>query len=877
MGLVACFISLITFACVIALWLKLDPKEIATVDIPWVPVLRINLSFLVDGLSLFFGILVTGMGALVNFYSNFYMDHTKKGIGRFYCCMTFFMGTMLGTVFADDLMLVYIFWELTGLISFLLIGFHRNEIKASLNARLALLVTFLTGMFLFIGIILIGILDETFQWTDIIAKGINFSGHDFWAYPIIIFFLIGIFGKSAQLPFHFWLPRAMVAPTPVSAYLHAATMVKLGIYLTARMYPLFVTIEGWFPMVTSVCYATMLFGAVLSLLSNNLKELLAYATISQLGFFLGFYGIGGPEGVQYDFFHIFNHALYKGSLFMLAGIITMSTGIRDIRYLGGLWKKLPITACAFFLATAAMAGVPGTTGFLSKELILTDLLDMEWHSGIAAVFGVLIFAMIFKVAFSFRLFYHVFVRERTVGEFQVVKPGFLIQLSPLILSFLSFLFGVWPSAIKFLTGHFLVESLHLKQPGPIQLLHGWEYETFVSLGILAAGILLFMLAEKSNLWWTKRRVFDWGGAWEKIFAAIPARSKAFTDVIHTKRLDVYLAILMVGFVFVIFGSLSTFSFPADLIFDPFAIIIALLIGFSAFFAVVFHQRLAKLLSLSISGFLVTFYFVLYAAPDLAMTQLLVEVATLLILLMVFSSIKVDSAAGPTKKETFFKTAVSLGVGAAASFAVLALNSRHMDGSLPAFFFLNSPVIAKGSNVVNTILVDFRGLDTLGETTVLVIASLGIWGMLYKEKGDGGSVELIPSIILKSLIPFIFVLINVFSLYLLLRGHNLPGGGFIAGLASGISVILLLMIYQTEQIISITRLNAARAPSLGLLLMTVVSSFPLMIGKPLLSHHLFGLKTPLLFDIGVYLAVLGVVIKIFFSMRINLLEEELDAV
>jgi len=876
-GLAGAAISLLCFAAVIGGWLLQLPEPQATYSIRWVPALGINLDFLVDGLSLFFAQLVAGMGILVHFYANFYMDPKEKGIGRFYCCLTFFMGAMLGTIFSNNLMLLYMFWELTGIASYLLVAYHRDQDEAARNARLSLLVTFATGMFLFIGIVLVGILDGTFLFTEIIAKGINFSGHEFWSVVIVLFFLVGIFGKSVQLPFHFWLPKAMVAPIPVSAYLHAATMVKLGIFLTARIYPLFVNLELWFPIVTTICYATMLFGAVLSLLSNDLKAILAYATISQLGFFIGFYGMGGVEGVRFDFVHIFNHALYKGSLFMLVGIITQATGIRDIRYLGGLWRRLPITTVSFLLAAGAMAGIPGTTGFLSKELILTDVLGREWNGATALIFLILISALIFKVAFSVRLFFHIFVRTHGIERFEVKRPPLALQISPFILSSIAFVLGVWPDGLEFMTGALFVSSLHLQQTPDIALLHGWQLETFVSFGILAAGALLFYAAEKSNLWWRKHHIPDWGGFCEGVIERLPSWGKRVTYRIHPHRQNASLFLLMIGFIIATFYPLLgvPFSFR-EFSYDWIRMTISILIVISTLCAVAFPGKLVKLISLSIVGFLLTLYFVFYAAPDLAMTQLLVEVLTLLILVLVFMATGDEDLRPALAGRTIFRVVTAGGVGIAASLASWVFYDPDKPPALMPFFVQYSDTLAKGKNLVNTILVDFRGLDTLGETTVLLITAIGVWKMLKVKRGAQNRIDLIPSIILKGFIPLVFVLINLLAIYLLLKGHDSPGGGFIAGLASGISVVLLSMIYQESQLFSYARFNISRVGAMGLIFMTLVALFPLLAGQTFLTHYAWGLSTPLLFDIGIYFAVIGVTFKIYFSMRHNLAEGALYA-
>lgn len=869
LGLISSCIALVSLTCILCNWIILPYDDMLLITIPWIPSLGINISLIVDGLSLFFGIMVAGMGILVNIYANYYMDPNEKGLGRFYCCLTSFMGSMLGVIFSDNLMLLYIFWEMTGIFSFLLIGYYRQDELSAKNARLALMTTFLTGIFLFVGILLIGILDGTYLWSEIIEMGINYSSHSFWSYPIMIFFLIAIFGKSVQLPFHFWLPKAMVAPIPVSAFLHAATMVKLGIFLTARFYPLFYASDIWFPVVTVVCFSTMIFGAVLSLFANDLKELLAYATISQLGFFLGFYGMGGDAGVKYDFIHIFNHALYKGSLFMLVGIVHKATGIRDIRYLGGLWKHMPLVTVAFFLAAGSMAGIPGTTGFLSKELVLSDLFEREWHPGLYTVLLLLVSTMIFKVAFSVRIFAHLFIRSPKEETFKVKNPGFAIQISPLFLSGLAFIFGIWPAGLDMFTGSFFVSSLHLETTTQLKLLHGWKFETIVSIGILISGVGLFFIAEKTNLWWRNHQIPDWGAFCESNINRIASFAKSFTKMIHPQSQAIKVGLLMLGFILAIFWPLSS----DELIFDTITFhfirtLISLFILFAVIAATLFRLPMAKLLSLSISGFLLTLYFVFFLAPDLAITQILVEVITLMILIMVFALTPFKQVSQKSLLNTLPRIVLSLFVGLAAVCASWAFTQGGVDSRLDNFFIDNALSIAKGKNLVNIILVDYRGLDTVGESAVLVIASIAIWSLLLVSQHTP-TIKLIPSTILKMMTYSIFWLVNIYALYLLLRGHNNPGGGFIAGLATGISFILLCLNNQTKDLLSHFWFRSQKLGGLGLLIMVIVALFPIFDMQNMLTHYTWNLPTPLIFDIGVYLVVVSVTVGIYLSMRTRL--------
>ncbi|MEM1282378.1 MAG: hydrogen gas-evolving membrane-bound hydrogenase subunit E, partial [Chlamydiota bacterium] len=876
LGLISSSIAFTSLICILFIWDTLPYNETLLVNIPWIPSIGVNISLIVDGLSLFFGIMVTGMGILVNIYANYYMDPNEEGLGRFYCCLTSFMGSMLGVIFSDNLILLYLFWEMTGIFSFLLIGYYRQDTLAANNARLAFMTTFLTGIFLFVAIILIGILDGTYLWSQIIEMGMNYTDHPFWSYLIMIFFLIAIFGKSVQLPFHFWLPKAMVAPIPVSSFLHAATMVKLGIFLTARFYPLFQTSEIWAPTVMVVCFSTMLFGAVLSLLANDLKELLAYATISQLGFFLGFYGLGGTAGVKYDFIHIFNHALYKGSLFMLVGIIQKATGIRDIRYLGGLWKHMPLVTVTCFLAAGSMAGIPGTTGFLSKELVLSDLFERDWHPGLYSIVLLLVATMIFKVAFSVRIFAHLFIRSPKGDKFKVNHPGYAIQISPFILSALAFIFGIWPAGLEMFTGSFFVSSLHLETTTSLQLLHGWKFETVVSIGILLFGVGLFLIAEKSNLWWHHHKIPDWGGFCDNNIERLTTFANRFTSFIHPDSQSIKVGLLLLGFVLAIFWPLSLETIPHEnLIIHSVRLAISVFILFAVAAVTFFRLPMAKLLSLSISGFLLTLYFVYFLAPDLAITQLLVEVITLMILIMVFALASNRAAPRKIVLSTVPRVTLSVCVGIAAVSASWVFFQGGVDSGIDDFFISNALTLAKGKNLVNIILVDYRGLDTVGESAVLVIASMAIWSLLQVSTSPK-VIKLIPSSILKPMITCFFWLVNIYALYLLLRGHNQPGGGFIAGLATGISFILLCMDTQTRDILSLSWFRAQKLAAIGLLLMIVVATTPFLLSKYMLTHYPWNIPTPLLFDIGVYFVVVSVTVGIYLSMRTRLSRRDPNA-
>ncbi|KAF3361806.1 Na(+)/H(+) antiporter subunit A [Chlamydiales bacterium STE3] len=895
-GYISSLIALITLICIVVAGKKSFWNVPTPFTIPWIPSLGINLSFITDGLSLFFGILITVMGILVNLYAQFYIPPEDSSLGRFYCYLTFFMGSMVGAVFSINLMVLFLFWEMTGLASFLLIGYHYEEQKVCNSAKTTFLVTAFTGLSLLAGIILIGQMYGTYDWMYLVNH-IDLFKKEFWPSAIIILcFLAGIFGKSAQFPFYFWLPKAMVAPTPVSAYLHAATMVKLGIFLVARMYPLFVTNALWFPVVSSICFLTMLIGATLSLLSHDLKAILAYATISQLGFFIGFYGMGSEEGVQYDFVHILNHALYKGSLFMLVGIVHHSTGIKDIRRLGGLLKLLPFTTILFFLSTAAMAGLPGTIGFLSKEMMLADVVALgEAHHSGWVILGILFTASLFKVAFSIRLFYHLFVRPRKQLAYVFHPPGLAMQLPPAILSAGAFILGVWPSGLNQLVHYFYVSGLHTETPNVIKIWHGWTIELLMSFGIFTFGTLLFFLVEKTSWYWLKiPDTLHLDAFYEKMIRFFQQFSIAVTQFVHSKRPDTHLNwlfLLVIGFVgwqllpFLVHKPTITLNKI-----EPIRAIAGITVAFFSLSVLFFRHTLSQLIALSISGLALTLYFVLYEAPDLAMAQVLIEVVTLFLVLIFLNAIKNVEETPPEKKwRQAIKMTLSLGMGCAAFLISYVYSAQAKPEFLKDFFLENSLPLAHGKNAVNTILVDFRGLDTLGEISVLIIACLGAIGLLttrapYHYDFSGRESDSIPSAILKNILPLVFFLVNLFAFYLLVRGHDEPGGGFAGGLCCAIAIILIGIVTPNPKRNYFIHVDPLRLTFFGLALVLLVGLSGLFSGS-FLTHHYFYwhlpivgkvvVNTPLIFDTGVFLIVVGMTVKIVFFFR-NFVSKERGA-
>lgn len=877
LGLISTAFASLLFLVVIYFSLNFAGSTSFRLFFPWVPRVYVNLSFFADGLSLFYSLLITGMGALVLLYANYYMDSSEPRIRNFYCFMNIFMGAMLGAVLADNFMLFFLFWEVTGVMSYLLIGYHYEEPSVRNASRLAFLITSMASLCLFLGFILIGVLEQTLEISQVAEKSLLYEEHRYWVFVIMVLILIGIYAKSAQFPLHFWLPEAMAAPTPVSAYLHSATMVKLGIYLTARIFPIFADNTLWFPLVTSLSLLTILVGGVGALRANTLKKILAYATISQLGFFISFYGMGDPQGLQYDYVHIFNHALYKGSLFMLVGILAHAAQITDIRQIGGVFKKMPLFGVAFAISIAAMAGIPGTTGFLSKELIIKDsvLLLQQGALGVF-IFSLLFLGLLFKVAFSYRLFKYCFFSPRNQEAVIQHSPNFMILLPPLILSSAALVLGISPNILEGLLNTYFIKNIHLEDLMETDLWYGVSFNFVISVTLFLGGIVLYRVFEKKKEQLDEIILPDLAGISTRIFENFPYYAKKITALVHSSYAQVNLLWVFILFSatvgYMIFYLKPTISMSADFSLES---LVKLLMIFSTITILMLSDPVSKLIALSFVGLIITFYFVLRDAPDVAMTQMVVEVATLFVFVLLFSKLKLKKIQSRSWRKA----------GVAAFFGVVvalipSLNGSFLgDSSLANFFLHNTVSLAKGGNAVNTILVDFRALDTLGEITVVVISVLGVYGLFSRgrEKLFSHLRTFIPTPLLKAVIPAIFIIATIFSIYLLVRGHNYPGGGFVGGMVVAISSILVAMAVDKKSPFRFfEKINPFILIFIGLTLTLAASSISLAFGDAFLVSYFLEdsmfLNSPLIFDLGVFILVLGGVTTIIYIIRENTLKE-----
>lgn len=736
------------------------PMTERVVTIPWIPSLGIELSFIVDGLSLFFGLVVSAMGVLVTLYASSYLDDHYRDHGRFYAYLMLFMASMLGCVFSENLLLLFVFWEMTGISSFLLIGFLHDKQDSRDGARMALFTTGGAGLVMLAGVVLLGELTGTYSLVALREGAMSsaLAEHgDAWDGMLSVAFvlmLVGALAKSAQFPFHYWLPNAMAAPTPVSAYLHSATMVKLGIFLIARIFPIAAMLEAWTPLLVAIGFLTMLLGAIFALASHDLKGVLAYSTVSQLGFLVGFYGMSDAGGTSHDLLHVASHVFYKGCLFMVVGIVDHAAGTRDLRKLGGLSRRLPLLTIIAVIATASMAGLPGTLGFISKEYMLKT--KFEYWQGDAWLYWfplvLVVVASVVKVIFSIRI-----VRSTFFGplpreiDANFHTPSAWMLVSPAILAGCCLVFGLWPDLISPLLRTLSVEGLHVEKVQHLKIWHGWTREFWTSMGIVGIGALAWMLLGAGRLGRAGiPGLLRFDHAFNAVMNAVPSIAKKITSLTRADRPMDYLPIIL-GTIFISVGTLIVVhgsklfeltglreGWRLSELLDPLRSFVLLLVAIAVLMVTTLRRWTTQLVALGTVGFLLTFYFVLFRAPDLAMTQILVEAATLILVLMLLSRFpraaetgERTSRPGASRRIVNVVVAVVAGMTVTA-FTFIVASSKHPE---PAgnFYIEQSVPAAKGTNAVNTILVDFRGFDTLMEVTVLLIATLGALGLLMRYR------------------------------------------------------------------------------------------------------------------------------------------------
>ncbi|MFP4438176.1 MAG: putative monovalent cation/H+ antiporter subunit A [Chloroflexaceae bacterium] len=705
--------------------------EVLRVSYAWAPSVGINLSFYLDGLSLLFALLITGIGTLVILYTAGYLAEDEH-IDRFYAFTLIFMASMLGLVLANNVITLYVFWELTSVSSFLLIGFEHEEEESRAAAWQALLVTGAGGLILLAGLILLGQVGGSMEISTLVEAGEMIRGEALYL-PILVLILLGAFTKSAQFPFHFWLPNAMAAPTPASAYLHSATMVKAGVYLLARLSPVLGGTPTWQYTVTSVGAVTMLLGAFLAWQQVDIKRILAYSTVSALGILVMLIGIGTELAAEAMLVFLLGHALYKGALFLVAGAIDHESGTRSLDQLGGLRRAMPITAGAAWIAALSMASLPPFLGFIGKELLYEA--SLKAHLTEYLLIGVAVLANIFYVGAAGIIGLRPFIGQEADTPKHPHEAPLTMWLGPVVLAGAGLFLGLVPSAagmvvqpaIAAMTGHAAEIDL--------ALWHGLTLPLFLSVITIAGGAGVYVGRERlmrlaagptSLSRWGPDRWYTWA------LDGLNWVAHEQTRLIQHGYLRYYMLTIVLTLVgFVGFTLLRLTDLPQSLTTQdirPYEAGLGVLILFGTWMAVRARSRLAAIAALGVVGYSMSLIFVMFSAPDLAMTQFAIETLTVILFVLVLYRLP-PFGAGTVRRARLRDAAVALTAGTLIATLVLIATNVQFSPSISDFYIDKSYPEAHGHNIVNVILVDFRELDTMGEITVLSLAGVGVYALL----------------------------------------------------------------------------------------------------------------------------------------------------
>ncbi len=856
------------------------------VSFPWIPEAGLAFTLRIDGLAWMFAGLVLGIGALVVLYAHYYLSE-EDSARRFFSYLMLFMGAMLGVVTAGNLLLLVVFWELTSISSFLLIGFWTHRQDARQGARMALSITGLGGLALLGGVLLIGRVVGSYELDAVLAAGdaIRASAE----YPAILaLVLAGVFTKSAQFPMHFWLPQAMAAPTPVSAYLHSATMVKAGVFLLARLHPALAGTELFFYVVTSIGAITLLIGAWYAIFQHDLKGLLAYSTISHLGLITLLFGLSTPMAVVAGVFHIINHATFKASLFMAAGIIDHECGTRDMRRLGNLRRYMPWTAVLAIVASLAMAGIPLLNGFLSKEMFFAEALEagdsVTFRNAIAI--AALLYG-IFGVAYSLRFVHDTFFgRGPRALAVEPHEPPRWMRFPVAVLVVACLAVGMLPA----LTVEPALKAAVSGTLGPaapdfsLSIWHGWNLPLAMSIAGVLGGLAfyfllrrLFTLHDAILRTWGRHlfqdnveKLFNAAGRFTDRVAEGGIRRSLFWMIVVVV---VVAATPFVGDAGELFAGLPAPQPMPLLGWILWAVLVAGTLG-----TVAAHgRRLTALIVIGAVGLMVSAAFALMSAPDLALTQLLVEMVTIALMMMALNYLPKQSKQARTPFRRWRDAIISIVAGtgvAGLTYAMLVSPSQTISGEMLA----RSLPEAYGANVVNVILVDFRGFDTFGEITVFAVAALVVhallrWARLKPDEVMPGPPVQLP--MPADLTQLLFPLALTVSIYLFLRGHNAPGGGFIAGLTIAVPVLIKYVLQGARAVEATFGFDYLRGIGLGLIIAAIGGLGSLVFGLPFLTSGHVDLDLPvighlplasaLVFDTGVYVVVFAGALLILSTM------------
>ncbi|MFE7845494.1 Na+/H+ antiporter subunit A [Microbacterium sp. NPDC057407] len=911
-------------------------------DIPfesydWIPALGIELSMRMTTLSWLMTLIVTGVGALVMLYCRWYFGNKSEGLGQFSAVLLAFAGAMYGLVLTDDLVVLVMFWEVTSVLSYLLIGYYNRRAASRRAALQALLVTTLGGLVMLIGVVLVVVDAGTSSISQILAEAP--------AGPVIdaalVLLLVGALSKSAIFPFHFWLPGAMAAPTPVSAYLHAAAMVKAGIYLIALLAPVFAGAPTWRPIVISLGAFTMILAGYQALRETDLKRILAFGTVSQLGMLTVVLGYGTRNAALAGLALLLSHALFKSALFLVVGVIDRQLSTRDIAELSGVGRQAPVMATFSFIAVASMVGVIPTIGFVAKEGALAALLDEAaagepW--GIVALAGVVI-GSVLTAAYGIRFLWGAFWTKKT-ADGDVLEPtkwpdppiGFLA--APVLLAGLTVVAGFAAPLLDVAFAGYADEAQAgaAEYPAHLLLWHGFEPALWISLGTIALGAAVFWYTARAG--WSKRMLpFTAAEVYNGVLRGIARLSVITTSLTQRGSLPVYVGTIFVVFVAAegtaLFASpewraqLEAFQTPTQLLVAPIMIAAGLV-------AVRARKRYTGVVLVSVTGLGMVLLFATSGAPDLALTQILVETVTLVAFALVLRRIPARLGHHNASVWPVARAVLAAAVGATmAGVALVATSARTAEPISDRFPDL-AYELGHGKNVVNVALVDLRGWDTMGELSVLILAATGVASLVFVthradtlsrfiaplpeaaartgrplvETADGvkprgaaggrmawlvGGQRVRPenrAIMLEVVVRILFHSIIVVSLYLLFAGHNLPGGGFAGGLVAGMALVMRYVAGGRYELGAAAPTDAGRLLGVGMSIAVACAIVPLFFGAAPLTSAWFEAELPVLghvefvtstlFDVGVYLVVIGLVLDVLRSLGAEVDRQAVEA-
>lgn len=879
----------------------------------WMPSAHLNIDFRMDSLAALFSLIVLGVGALVLLYCWGYFDSNAGRLSAFGAELVAFAMAMFGLVISDNILLMYVFWEITSVLSFLLVGYYGERASSRRSAGQALMVTTLGGLAMLVGIILMGTQTGVWRFSEIPAYSSSWADVPYISAAAALI-LAGALSKSAIAPTHFWLPGAMAAPTPVSAYLHSAAMVKAGIYLVARLSPDLNVVGSWYLIIIPLGMLTMLMGGWMALRQKDLKLILAYGTVSQLGFIISVVGIGTREALLAGLALTVAHSLFKATLFMTVGAIDHTTGTRDIRKLSGLWRKQPILFAVAAVSAASMAGIPPLFGFIAKETALDTVLNEQMLHGMPGrlMLAGIVLGSIFTMAYSCYFLYEAFATKHSkFPEANGVSPAveamhpvkFKLWIAPVILAILTVVFGVFPKPVsEAIVTHLdnvtpSLDDAHTK----LALWHGLNLPLLLSVVIIISGFIIFW--ERDTVERLRPNTAAFGSAdtaYDAILDALRVLSHRLTA--STQRGSLTLNVGVIFFVLTIVPLIALITgeqsdVRMELWDSPVQGFIAAIIIVVAIVATTMDNRLSALILVGVTGYGIAVIFALHGAPDLALTQVLMETIVMVVFMLVLRKMPTEVAWKAEPKQSRVRAWLAGATGLSVVIVtIFAMNARTTE---PISVYMQDLAyeIGHGANTVNVLLVDLRGFDTFGEVSVLVIAATGIASLVYRNRSfrkDSRRPTLATtgrrwlaaavdteraqnrSLMVDVATRILFPAMIMLSVYFFFAGHNAPGGGFAGGLVASLAFSLRYLAGGREELEEALPIDAGRILGTGLFVSATAVLWPMvLLGEPPLTSHIWDLTLPLigeihiasalLFDLGVYLIVIGLTMHILNSL------------